>query len=152
MSTTAIPCARAISVTIALTRRMAARGSSGRRSPRRPASRCSPASSRGGSAAAGRRARSAARISPIRSRYVASGTPCTTSFTPMRSVTKSGLSAASAGQLDRDHVGRSEAVHAQVGDELEADRVAVERADELVGQRSGSFTDVPIVYESPRAT
>ena len=85
--------------------------------------------------------------------YVASGTPWTTSLTPIRTRDELRPQAVERGQLVADEVGRGVAVDAEIGDELEA---WVQRgpsaATSWSGQRSAAATDVPMVYESPSAT
>ncbi len=80
--------------------------------------------------------------------YCSSGTPCTTSLTPIRTLTRSGRAASSFGSSSL--IRSSEVYPFTAGLATSSSRST--RSTSWFGQRSTSATDVPIVYESPSAT
>ncbi len=83
------------------------------------------------------------------SAYVVSGTPRTTSLTPIWTVTNSGRSESSEGSSWRIRSSLLKPFVARLPARVSS---AGRRSTSCCGQLSAGETDVPIVYESPRAT
>ena len=96
----------------------------------------------------GSRVSSSSRMIATLPAYCESGTPWTTSLTPMSTLASSGRSASSCGSSS---LMRSADVKPFTAG-LPASSSSAIRSTSWFGQRSASATEVPMVYESPSAT